>query len=79
MNTSLHYLVEKWLAPSAAGQIRVVGFGRMRGDGGRFVHVEASAQSGRHAMFFFRHADGRWCVFPARTAQPSMTAYRLAA
>jgi hypothetical protein len=82
MNTaekSLRYLVEKWLAPGPQGRIRVVRFGRLGEDRGRYVHVEASVSSGSRAIFFFRHDDGRWCVFPPRMAQPSMTGYRLAA
>jgi hypothetical protein len=76
---SLHYVVEKWLAPVPPVRIRVVQFGRMRADGSRYVHVEASAPAGSRAIFFFRHDDGCWCVFPPRIAQPSMTGYRLAA
>ena len=76
---SLHYLVEKWLAPTPLARIRVVQFGRMQGDSRRYVHVEASAPTGSHAIFFFRHDDGCWRVFPARIARPSMTGYRLAA
>lgn len=82
MNTaekSLRYLVEKWLAPSPAVPIRVVEFGRIHGDSRRYVHVEAPAPSGSHGMYFFRHDDGCWCVFPPRIARPSMTAYQLAA
>jgi hypothetical protein len=76
---SLHYLVEKWLAPDPEARIRVVRFGHIREDRTRYVHVEASASSGPRAIFFFRHNDGCWCVFPPRIAQPSMTGYRLAA
>lgn len=82
MNTaekSLHYLVEKWLAPAPPVRIRVVQFGRMQGDSRRYVHVEASAPGGSRAIFFFRHDDGCWCVFPPRVARPSMTGYLLAA
>ncbi|MFL9912904.1 hypothetical protein PQR75_44455 [Paraburkholderia fungorum] len=80
MNTaekSLHYVVEKWLAPAPFVRIRVVQLGRMRDDRRRYVHVEAWAPSGSRAIFFFRHDDGCWCVFPPSIAQPSMTGYRL--
>jgi hypothetical protein len=82
MNTaekSLHYLVEKWLAPAPHTQIRVIQFGHMREDRRRYVHVEASAPSGSRAIFFFRHDDGYWCVFPPRIARPSMTCDKRAA
>jgi hypothetical protein len=76
---SLHYLVEKWLAPGPTVRIRVVQFGRMRGDSRRYVHVEVSAPNGSRAIFFFRHDDGCWCVFPPRITRPAMNGYRLAA
>jgi hypothetical protein len=82
MNTaekSLHYLVEKWLAPAPHMQIRVLQFGHTREDRRRYVQVEASAPNGSHAIFFFRHDDGCWCVFPPRIARPSMTDNRRAA
>jgi hypothetical protein len=82
MNTaekSLHYLVDKWLAPSPSVTIRVIQFGRIHGGNRRYVQVEALAPSGSRAIFFFLHDDGCWCVFPPKIAQPSMTAHRLAA
>jgi hypothetical protein len=66
---SLHFLVEKWLAPSAAMRIRVVRFGRLGSEKRPYVHVEASASSGSRAIFFF----------PATRARPCMNGYRLAA
>ena len=83
MNTatarSLHHLVEKWLAPTPLTRIRVVQFGRRHVDGGRYVHVEAASPNGSRALFFFRHDDGCWCVFPPRLTLPSMNGYRIAA
>jgi hypothetical protein len=76
---SLRFLVEKWLAPTPTMRIRVVQFGRTGLDKRRYVRVEASARTGSRAIFFFRHADGCWCVFPPAIARPAMTGYRLAA
>ena len=78
MNTadrSLHHQVEKWLAPGPQGQIRVVQFGHRRRDGTRYAHVEASTTCGARAIFFFRHRDGGWCVFPPHIDEPSMAAH----
>jgi hypothetical protein len=61
---SLRLLVEKWLAPLSATPLRVTHFGRTRNDGTRYVRVEASSVDGPRALFFFRHDDGCWCVFP---------------
>ena len=78
MNTadrSLHSLVEKWLAPGPQGQIRVVRFGHRRRDGTRYAQVEASTTRGARAIFFFRHHDGAWCVFPPLISGPSMSTH----
>jgi hypothetical protein len=80
MNTaekSLRYLVEKWLAPNPTMSIHVVQFGRISLDKRRYVRVEASAPTGSRAMFFFRHDDGCWCVFPPAIARPAMMGHRL--
>jgi hypothetical protein len=75
MNTidrSLRQQVEKWLAPGLQGRIRVVGFGHRRKDGTRYAQVEASTTCGARAIFFFRHHDGGWCVFPPQAGRPSI-------
>jgi len=76
---SLRYLVEKWLAPTPAMRIHVIQFGRTGFTNGRYVRVEALAPTGSRAIFFFRHDDGSWCVFPPAISRPAMMGYRLAA
>ncbi len=76
---SLRSIVEKWLAPTPAMRIRVVQSGRMGPDRSRYVRIEASTPAGVRAIFFFRHDDGCWCVFPPRRSSPAMNGYRLAA
>jgi hypothetical protein len=56
--------VEKWLPPAPATPVHVTAFSRTRLDGRRYVCVEMSSPSGAHALFFFKHDDGSWCVFP---------------
>ncbi|GAB2871235.1 hypothetical protein GCM10027093_03730 [Paraburkholderia jirisanensis] len=69
---SLRSLVDKWLAPSMP--VRVTEFSRTRTDGTRYVRVEAHSASGLHALFFFRHDDGCWCVFPPTSDLPRRAA-----
>jgi hypothetical protein len=76
--SSLHDQVEKWFGVEPTEHVRVAGFGHMT-DGTCYVHIAASSTSGSWELYFFRHDDGGWRVFPQRTKQPSMTAYRLAA
>ncbi|QBR01124.1 hypothetical protein [Paraburkholderia pallida] len=77
--TSLHDLVDKWLAPASPMRVHVVAFGHLREGGGPYVHVEVAAANGSRAIFFFRHDDGRWCVFPPRLARHASNRYLLAA
>jgi hypothetical protein len=59
---SLRYQVEKWLAP--ATPVHVTAFGYTRLGRARYVCVETRQATGFHALFFFRHDDGYWNVFP---------------
>ncbi len=61
---SLRFLVEKWLAPGPAAAVRVTAFSRTRAGGVRYVRVEAASAEPARGLFFFRHDDGCWCVFP---------------
>ncbi|WP_233802236.1 hypothetical protein [Paraburkholderia sp. HP33-1] len=61
---SLRWQVEKWLAPASATPLRITRFGRTGWHGQRYVCVETSSPAGTRALFFFRHDDGSWCVFP---------------
>jgi hypothetical protein len=76
---SLRFQVEKWLAPSSTAQVHVTEFSRTRLGRRRYVCVETSLPGGSRALFFFRHDDGSWCVFPPTDDSPRMTADRLAA
>jgi hypothetical protein len=76
---SLRFLVEKWLAPTPTTRLRVIQFGRTGYERRRYVRVEALTPSGSRAIFFFRHDDGCWCVFPPSTARPALTGHQLAA
>lgn len=60
----LRRLVEKWFGPTIGIPCRVIEFGRTRSNQKRYVCVEADRPSGSLAIFFFRHDDGSWHVFP---------------
>ncbi|HEY2000027.1 hypothetical protein [Paraburkholderia sp.] len=61
---SLRFLVEKWLAPGPSGSVHVTEFSRTRAGRRRYVRVETALAAGARGLFFFRHDDGCWCVFP---------------
>jgi hypothetical protein len=75
--TALRHLVDKWLAPTPSVPARVRRIGRMALARHRYVLVEAAHTTGTLSIFFFRHDDGSWCVFPPAIARPAML--RLAA
>lgn len=57
---NLHAIVTKWIGAAEGRPVRVARFGRMRS--GRVPYVCVQRPAGM--LFFFRHADGSWCVFP---------------
>jgi len=69
---SLRMLVEKWLAPTPAMPAHVARFSRTSTNQKRYVCVEALHPTGLLSIFFFRHDDGSWCVFPPDTERPTM-------
>lgn len=75
---SLRKTVEYWLSPSPAALVRILRF-KIRGRTNQcFVKVMTS-EGGRAAeMYFFRHDDGTWRVFPPRRTFPSLTYPRFA-
>ncbi|MGF6851999.1 hypothetical protein OKW29_000885 [Paraburkholderia sp. CI3] len=79
MNTaserSLRSLVEKWLGPISASAVRITRFGRAGSNQRPYVHIELLLPTGPVGLFFFRHPDGAWCVFPPETERLAMRAY----
>ncbi|MFP3567048.1 hypothetical protein [Paraburkholderia sp. SIMBA_030] len=73
---SLRSQVEKWLAPAPATAVHVTRFSRTRWNGQRCVCVEMSSPAGVRALFFFRHDDGSWCVFPPTANRGKLAAER---
>ena len=67
---SLRRMVEHWLAPDLTKGLRVSQFRRSKSE--CYVCVEAISAGGPVAMFFFRHCDGTWCIFPPRPETPTM-------
>jgi hypothetical protein len=63
---SLRFQVEKWLAPGPKVPVRVIEFSRTRLSRRRYVRVrvETTQPGGVRTLFFFRHDDGCWYVFP---------------
>ena len=69
---SLHVQVEKWLARGSTTPVHVIEFSRTPSTRRRYVCVEIAQPAGSRAMFFFRHDDGCWRVFPPEPARQKM-------
>ncbi|ACA95966.1 conserved hypothetical protein [Burkholderia orbicola MC0-3] len=69
--SSLRSLIEKWLAPSASAPVHItrLTFANSRI---RCVLARRSTSPTSLSIFFFRHADGVWRVFPPAPRKPEM-------
>jgi len=72
---SLRGLIDKWLAPASG--VRVTQFSRTGQSRGRFVRVETEHSAGTLAIYFFRHGDGSWCVFPPSDSRATLVGGRM--
>ncbi|TCF98364.1 hypothetical protein BZM26_25930 [Paraburkholderia strydomiana] len=70
---SLRCQVQKWLAPAPTMHVNVTRFSRTAGNGRRYVCVETSSPARASALFFFRHDDGNWYVFPQPASRRNST------
>jgi hypothetical protein len=75
---SLRRIVDKWLAPTPAAPVREIRLCRMQANRIRYVRVEALRPTGVLALFFFRHDDGSWQVFPPEAVRMTMSPRRFA-
>lgn len=77
--TSLRCLVEKWFGSDSEMRARVTHFSHSRASRWRYVCVASRRATGELSIFFFRHDDGSWSVFPPQTIRPSMNVARMPA
>jgi hypothetical protein len=73
-NNSLREIVEHWLAPDPANGLRVTEFRNRQSKHECHVCVETLTAAGPVALFFFRHQDGAWRIFPPSRERPAMRA-----
>ncbi|UXU89638.1 hypothetical protein [Burkholderia sp. S-53] len=72
---TLRQAVEKWLAPTPAMPAHVARVCHTQMHR-RYVCVEAMRPGGLLSIFFFRHDDGSWNVYPPAQSRPAMSAWR---
>lgn len=76
---SLRVLVDKWFGARGVRLVRVRLYRLPGSIAARCIRVEAQRPSGTLTVFFFRHHDSSWQVFPPETIRPAMSLDRLAA
>jgi hypothetical protein len=67
---SLRAMVQDWLSPDPERGFRVSHYGRSMV--GRYVCVVADDGIRSKAVFFYRHRDGNWCIFPQNPQRPAL-------
>jgi hypothetical protein len=73
---SLRAMVEHWLSPDSNTTVRVIRYRSGWANRQLYVQVETRKSQGPVAMYFFRHEDGAWRVFPPRRELPTMRTVR---
>jgi len=70
--SSLRRVIGKWFEATPAIPVRIKRLARERSDRRRYVAVEVSRREGGAAIWFFRHQDGSWYVFPPDVERPAL-------
>lgn len=70
---SLRWLIDKWFAVAAGNAFRVTRSPCSDPSSCRYVCVEVTRTGGALKIFFFRHEDGSWSVFPPAPKRPTLT------
>lgn len=67
---SLRWLIEKWFGVQSYGTYRLTRSPRVHSSLGRCVCFESIGAGHAIKIFFFRHDDGSWSVFPPASKKP---------
>ncbi len=73
--STLRSLIEKWFAPTATNPVHLTRFTSPNSGQTRCVLARSCASESSLAIFFFRHDDGAWRVFPPPPRKPEMHFY----
>ena len=76
---SLRAVANKWLALWPETMVEVKRCAHGREGQRRCVYIRAMGVAGELGLFFFRHDDGAWYIFPPSEARPAIRILREAA
>lgn len=69
--SSLRRIMEKWFGFTSDGGYRITRPSRVHSSVGRCVCFESVGTEDAIKIFFFRHNDGSWSVFPPAAQKPT--------
>lgn len=69
---SLRLMVEHWLVRDSSNGVRVLKFRHRPSEQERYVCIETLRGENSVAMFFFRHQDGTWRIYPPSRERPAL-------
>lgn len=72
---SLRWLIEKWFGFPSDGTYRLTRSPPGHSSVGRCVCFESFGAGDAIKIFFFRHEDGAWSVFPPASKKPTFALY----
>ncbi|MBC8746483.1 hypothetical protein OKW43_007302 [Paraburkholderia sp. WC7.3g] len=73
--SSLRSLIDKWIAPTATTSVHITRCTFANSGQTKCVLARSSAAENAFAIFFFRHDDGAWRVFPPPPRKPERHFY----
>ena len=76
---SLRAVADKWLALLPDATVHVTRLAHGQKWHRQCVYVRVACTSGEVGMFFFRHDDGAWYIFPPREVRPEFGTRLMAA
>ena len=69
---SLRLMVEHWLVADPANGVRVTEFRNRPSKQECYVCIETLRGENPVSMFFFRHQDGTWRIYPPSRERPAL-------
>jgi hypothetical protein len=71
---TLRSMIDHWLPIALTAQVRITRYRTRCRKKECYVRVETASSTGAIEIYFFRHPDGSWRVYPPNRGRPTMDA-----
>jgi hypothetical protein len=71
---TLRSMIDQWLPAEFVAQIHITRYRSRHPERECYVRVEAINRTGPVELYFFRHRDGSWRIYPPTQGRPAMHA-----